>query len=70
MHIDDRGQHCLIICPDQFIYNQFDSGRVTKFEIGGFTCCATTWINKIDNNTFEALYGYRNGEIWHACYEV
>jgi hypothetical protein len=20
--------------------------------------------------TFEAIFGYRNGEIWHACFEV
>lgn len=43
---------------------------ITRIEMYGFTCCTTKWIIKNDYLTFEALYGYRNGEIWHACYEV
>lgn len=70
MHVDDCGLHCILVCPDQLIYNHFASGKVTKLEMPGYTCCSTTWISREDLTNFELLLGYRNGEIWHVCYEV
>jgi len=69
MHIDQTGQHCILICPDQIIYNHFESQYLTIFDLAGFTNVSTTWITKSDNSSFEALFTHRSGEIWHACYE-
>jgi hypothetical protein len=30
----------------------------------------TTWIVQNEFQTFEAIYGNTNGEVWHACYEL
>lgn len=70
MHVDTSGQHCILVCPDQLIYNHFESANLTRIEMHGFTCCTTTWITEQDSLTFEAIFGYRNGEVWHACFEV
>jgi len=69
MHIDATGQHCLLVCPDQVIYNHFESQLVTVIDMQGFTRVTTTWITRSDMTSFEALFTNRNGDIWHACYE-
>ena len=69
MHVDASGQHCLLLCPDQVVYNHFESHLVILIDVQGLIRVSTTWITKSDNSTFEALFTSINEEIWHACYE-